>query len=70
MKEFGYTLYTNTGEKVRGTISCRNEDIADATVTGLKNARQDVDFATIDSLDMPCDFDWDEVNQAWQSRMF
>lgn len=70
MKEYGYTLYTNTGEKIRGTVSCKNEQIADATVKGIKDARQDVEFATIDSLDIPCDYDWNEDCQAWQSRMF
>jgi len=70
MKEYGYTLYTNTGKKIRGTVTSKNESIANSTVKEIENSRQDVEFATIDSLDMPCDYDWDEECKAWQSKMF
>lgn len=70
MKSYGYTLYLNNGQKIRDTVSEISEDKANAFVQNIVKVRENVEFATLDSLDMPCDYDWDEDCKAWQSRMF
>lgn len=70
MKSYGYTLYFTDGTKLRQTVSETSEENADTFVKRIAKVREDVEFATLDSLDMPCDYDWDEDCKAWQSRMF
>lgn len=66
-KSYGYTLFFNNGEKYRGHVSAPNEEIAERTVSALKEARENVQFYTIDSLDYPTDYTWDEKLEMWQS---
>jgi hypothetical protein len=65
-KSYGYTLFTNEGEKIRGHISAPNEEVAERTLKGMQNAREDVQFFTLDSLDYPADYTWDEKLKMWQ----
>lgn len=68
-KSYGYTLYTHNGQKIRGNVSASSEDIAERTVQTLQENREDVQFYTIDTLDSPCDYDWDDKLKMWQSTL-
>jgi hypothetical protein len=68
-KSYGYTLYTFDGEKIRGHISAPKEEMVKLTLEGMKKARGNVQFYTVDSLDLPCDYTWNDELDMWQTRL-
>lgn len=69
-KEYGYTLYFKRGNKTRHAVSAPSEELAIASVTAINKVRPEVQFFTFDTLDLPCDYDWDVELEKWQARLF